>query len=105
MSELEERPPVPEADEGGNVRIGWTAAGVLFLLGGLGGLVLGNLLAHRLAPAAGVRYGPWWVGPALGPYAWAILALGLIMGVLGAVLLWLAHRSPRGRFVLPGYPY
>ncbi|MCI4363983.1 MAG: hypothetical protein L3K13_06765 [Thermoplasmata archaeon] len=105
MTELEESPPVPVSDEGGDARIGWIASGVLFLVAGAGGLIGANLLLHRIAPDSGTRYGPFWVGPTLGPYAWAVVVLGMLFVALGAVLLALGLRAPKGRFVLPGYPY
>ncbi|MCI4346741.1 MAG: hypothetical protein L3K07_08350 [Thermoplasmata archaeon] len=105
MTELEESPPVPPADEGADTRIGWIAAGVLFLVAGAGGLIGLNLLLHRIATGSGSRWGPVWIGPTLGPYAWAVVVLGLLFTALGAVLLALGLRSPKGRFVLPGYPY
>lgn len=105
MSEVDERPPVPEPDEGGDVRIGWAAGGTLFIVVGFGGLVLGNYLVHRLAPAGGLRFGPWWIDSSLGPYAWALLVLGLLMTALGAILLYLSRRATPGPFRLPGYAY
>jgi hypothetical protein len=105
VTDLSERPPVPDPDEGGDVRIGWTAAGLLFLVVGFGGLVVGNFVAHRMAPPGGLRFGPWWIDNSLGPYAWALFVLGLLMSVLGAVLLYLSRRAAPGPFRLPGYSY
>jgi hypothetical protein len=103
--DLHESPAVPPEPEGGNPRIGWAITGALALLAGWVGAVGGNLALHRLAPASGWTIGPWWIGRTMGPYAWTTFGIGLAVGAFGAVLLYLASRSPRGPFVLPGYPY
>jgi hypothetical protein len=105
VSDLQESPPVPPTDEGGDARLGWLSAGVLFLVVGAGGLVGANLLLHRIAASGGSHFGPVWIGPSIGPYAWAVVVLGLLLSALGGVLLALGLRAPKGRFVLPGYPY
>ena len=105
MEDLQETPAVPDEPSGGDERIGWTIAGVLAVLAGWVGGVAGNLLAHRLAPPAGWTVGPVWIGPSMGPYAWAVFGLGLGVGAFGVVLLYLASRATRGPFVLPGATY
>lgn len=105
MEELSERPPVPPEERGGDERIGWWITGTLLLLVGWVGGVAANLALHRLAPASGWRIGPWWIGPTMGPYAWAVFGFGVAVGLFGLVLYGLARNAPRGKIVLPGYPY
>ena len=105
MEEATETPPVPPEDHGGDVRIGWRIAGGLSVLAGWGGAVVLNLLAHQYAPAGGSMWGPIWVGPTVGSYAWAVFGIGIGVGIFGVVMLYLAGRAPRGPFVLPGYSY
>ena len=98
----EEMPAVPPFDPQGDVRLGYFAAGGTLIALGWGLGVALNLLIHRLAPAGGHRLLNVYVGPSLGPYAWATLGLGLFTGAFGVVLLILGRGSPRGPFVLPG---
>ena len=105
MVDLQESPAVPPEPTGGNERIGWTITGILCLVVGWAFGVAGNLLAHRYAPAHGWSLGPWWIGPALGAYAWATFGVGLAVGAFGVVLLYLAARAPRGPLLLPGATY
>ncbi|MCI4353386.1 MAG: hypothetical protein L3K14_08435 [Thermoplasmata archaeon] len=105
MTDLDESPAVPPEDRGGDERIGYRVGGVLLLTIGPGLGVVLNIALHRMAPATGQAIGPWRIYPALGSYAWGVVALGLIAGVVGIVMLWLAQRSPPGKFVLPGYSY
>ncbi len=58
-----------------------------------------------MAPAGGHRVLGVWIGPALGPFAWATLAFGAATGVVGIVLIAIGRTAPRGPFVLPGYDY
>jgi hypothetical protein len=103
--DLQETPATPPENPGGDERIGYfLAGGTLITLGWALGVVL-NLLLHSAA-----RSGPfavWGVhfGPALGPYAWAVFALGLATGAMGVVLLAIGRATPKGPFVLPGADY
>jgi hypothetical protein len=103
--DLAETPAVPPEDPGGDERIGLTIAGALFLLLGFGIGVIANLYVHDTASASGTPFGPWTITPALGPYAWATLAGGVIVGVLGILFLWLARFEARGPLKLPGTAY
>jgi hypothetical protein len=103
--DVHEAPPVPPEDPGADERIGWWATGALCLLVGWAGAVVGNVLAHVLAPSGGWSFYGLWIGRTMGPYAWAVLGIGLAVGAYGIVLFHLARHSPRGRFVLPGYSY
>lgn len=105
MSDLSENPAVPVEDRGGDERIGYRVGGALLLVLGWGLGVVTNLVAHRLAPGIGEAIGPWRIYPALGVYAWGVVGLGIVAGAVGLFMLWLAQRSPPGRFVLPGYSY
>jgi hypothetical protein len=100
--DLEETPAVPPFDPGGDVRLGYFAAGGTLVALGWGLGVTVNLLLHLLAPAGGHRLWHVFVGPSLGPYAWATLGLGVFSGAFGVVLLILGRNSARGPFVLPG---
>lgn len=105
MVDLQETPATPPVDYGGDPQLGWLiAAAVLIFLGWWMAVVV-NIAAHLFAPSGG--YVLIWVHvyPSLGPYAWAILGLGLVTGALGVCLLALGRRSPRGPIVLPGYEY
>ena len=105
MVDLSESPAVPPFEEGGDERWGyWIAGGLLVFLGwGLG--VLLNVVLHLTAPSGGDRLLGTYFGPTMGPYAWAVLGLGLFSGAVGVVLLLLGRSSPRGPLVLPGYAY
>jgi hypothetical protein len=105
VTDPNETPAVPPEDRGGDERIGYWAGGSLLLLVGWGLGVALNLILHFGAPAAGMPLGPWRVYPDMGIYAWGVLALGLVAGLVGVVMLWLAGRAPVGKFVLPGYSY
>lgn len=102
---LQERPAVPEADEGGDERAGMTAAGVLLAVLGFGVAVGLNVALHLLAPAAGAHWGPYTIHSTLGVYAWTTLLMGLFTGTLGVAIAYVARASPRGPLVLPGYSY
>ncbi len=97
--------PVPAEDPGGDERLGYWISGILCGLSGWGGGVAANLLLHHLAPSGGWRWAFLVIGPAMGPYAWATLGIGAVVGAFMPVLFHLARQSPRGPFRLPGYPY
>ena len=105
MVDLQETPAVPPFDPEGDVRLGYFAAGGLLIALGWGVGVVVNILLHLFAPSGGRRWLNVYIGPTIGPYAWAVLGLGLFTGALGTVLVVLGRESPRGRFVLPGYDY
>lgn len=105
MADLQEEPAVPPFDPQGDVRAGYFSAGALLLVLGWGFGVLANLWVHVASPESGSRWLGVYVGPSLGPYAGAVLGLGLFTGAFGLVLLGLGRRSPRGAVVLPGYDY
>jgi len=105
VTDLREMPATPPFDPQGDVRLGYFLAGGLLVAVGWGIAVVGNVLAHRYAPAGGFRVGHAYFGPTLGPYAWAVLGLGLFTGALGVVLLFLGRAAPKGPVVLPGYDY
>lgn len=80
------------------------AGGALVFLGWVLGVIV-NLLLHWQAgrgpfQVAGVHF-----GPTLGDYAWAVFALGLATGAVGAALLAVARATSRGAFALPGADY
>jgi hypothetical protein len=103
--DLHEMPAVPPFDPKGDVRLGYYAAGGTLVALGWGIAVVLNVILHRIAPAGGFQWMGAHVGTDLGPYAWAVLGLGLFTGALGVVLLALARGAPRGPFVLPGSDY
>jgi hypothetical protein len=103
--DLQETPAVPPFDPKGDVRLGYYAAGGLLVALGWGVGIVANVLLHRLAPAGGYRWMGAYFGAALGPYAWAVLGLGLFTGAFGVFLLALGREAPRGPFVLPGFDY
>lgn len=96
---------MPPEDHGGDERIGWWVSGALCVVGGWVGAVALNLYLHRVAPSDGSMVGPVWIGPTMGPYAWAVLGGGVGAGLFGLVLFYLASRAPKGPFVLPGRAY
>lgn len=103
--DIHETPAVPPMEPGGDERLGYYIAGGLLLFLGWGLGVGANLALHSLAGSGGMTF--FWVrlSSGLGPYAWAALAFGLFTGAVGAVLVGLATRSPRGPVVLPGFDY
>lgn len=105
MTDLSELPAVPPEDRGGDERIGYRAGGIFLILVGWGLGVIVNIVLHRMAPAAGEVLGPWRIYPTLGVYALGVVGLGVVAGVVGVFMLWLAQKSPPGRLVLPGYSY
>ena len=105
MSDLNERPAVPELDSGADERYGYFIAGALLIALGWGFGVVLNVLLHRAAPAAGLMFGPWSIHSGFGPFAWATAIIGTVTGMIGVVLLYFGGESPKGEFVLPGQPY
>ena len=105
MVDIQETPAVPPTDYGGDERSGyyWAAGTLIFLGWGLG--VLLNLGLHMMAPSAGHTVAGIWFGPVMGTYAWSALGFGLMTGVVGIGLVFVARATPKGRFVLPGSDY
>jgi hypothetical protein len=103
--DLQEAPAVPPFDPQGDERAGLFGAGGLLIFLGWGLGVVVNLVVHHWAPAGGERILGVYFGPALGVYAEATLAFGLVTGAIGVVLVGLARASPKGPVVLPGYEY
>jgi hypothetical protein len=103
--DLQETPAVPPTDYGGDERAGYfLASGVLIFLGwGLG--VLANLGLHLMAPAGGHTVAGIWFGPTMGTYAWSALGFGVMTGIVGLSLVFVARATPKGRLVLPGSDY
>jgi hypothetical protein len=105
VTDLSEQPPVPPEETGGDEQIGLGFAGAILLLFGVGGCILGNIGLHVMAGSHGVMVGPWLVHRAFGPYGYAGIALGILTGAFGVVLLFLASRTKDGPFILPGGTY
>jgi hypothetical protein len=103
--DLQETPATPPFDPKGDERIGyWIAGGTLLFLGwGLGVVV--NLLLHWEARMGSFQVWTVHFGPTMGAYAWAVFALGLASGAVGASFFLIARSTPRGAFVLPGTDY
>jgi hypothetical protein len=103
--DLSESPATPPFDSGGDERLGYfVAGGTLIALGWFLGVVV-NLLLHWEARMGAFVIWTVHFGPTMGPYAWAVFALGLGTGAVGVALLLVARATPRGRFVLPGADY
>ena len=105
MVDLQEAPATPPQDYGGDERVGWQIAGALLLAAGWGIGVIGNAVAHWLAPASGLSILGVHVYPTWGVYAFATLGVGACAGIFGVLLIVLGRLSPRGPLVLPGYDY
>lgn len=103
--DIHETPAVPPMDPGGDERLGYFIAGGLLIAVGWGGGVVANLLAHWVAGSGGMTLGWIRITSTLGPYALAVIGLGLFAGAVGVVLLMLGRASPAGPLVLPGYNY
>jgi hypothetical protein len=100
--DVRETPAVPPFDPQGDVRLGYFIAGGILLFLGWGLGVVVNVVLHLFAPASFFGLLGVHVGRTLGPYAWAVLGLGLFTGAFGIVLLALGRESPRGPIVRPG---
>ncbi len=96
---------MPPFDAGGDERLGYFVGGGLLIALGWGAGVILNLVLHETAPGGGHRLWHLFFGPSLGPYALAVLGLGLVAGAFGVVLLALGRLTPKGPFVLPGAEY
>ena len=105
MVDLQESPAVPPFEGEGDERVGWLASGALLIAIGWGAAVALNVYLHVTAPSGGTSLGPLRIFHSMGPFAWITLALGVFTGLVGAGLVWLGAHSPKGRVVLPGYPY
>ena len=96
---------MPPMDPGGDERLGYFVAGGLLVALGWGLGVVVNVLVHLMAGRQGQEFGWVHLTSTLGTYAWAVVGFGIFTGAVGVVLLGLGARSPKGPFVLPGYPY
>jgi hypothetical protein len=105
VNDLQESPAVAPEDEGGNERFGLQIAGGLGIFVGWGLGVFLNVLLHASARHGGRVLGWVRIYPTLGPYAWAVLLVGLFTGLFGVGVLWVSRDSPRGAAVLPGTTY
>jgi hypothetical protein len=105
VTDLQETPAVEPEDEGGNERAGLQVAGALAIFVGWGLGVFLNVLLHLSAHAGGRVVGWVRIYPHLGPYAWAILLVGLFTGVFGVGLLYVSRDARSAPVVLPGTPY
>jgi hypothetical protein len=103
--DVHETPATPPFMEGGDARIGFYLAGATLIVLGWGFGVVLNVLLHWAARAGGYRLWTVHFGYTIGPYAWAVFALGLVAGVVGAALFAEAQDLTRGPFVLPGADY
>jgi hypothetical protein len=105
MVDVQETPAVPPQNFGGDERAGYFfAGGVLIFLGWGLGLLL-NLALHVYAPAGGTTVAGIWFGRTVGTYAMAAAGFGLVTGLIGIALLFVAQSTPKGRLVLPGTDY
>lgn len=105
MTDLQETPATPPEEYQGDARAGYLAGGFLLLVLGWGVGVLANLLVHALASATGHAFGPFWIYPTWGVWAYGVAILGFFAGALGAAMLSLGWSMPEGPLVLPGYSY
>jgi hypothetical protein len=105
VSDETEQPAVPPEDVGGDERAGYILGGALLLALGFGVGVVGNVLAHQYAGPGGSKILLWSVSTTMGPYAWTVVALGLVAGVLGIALLAIGRSAPKGPLQLPGFAY
>jgi hypothetical protein len=105
MTDLQETPATPPEDYGGDERAGYLAAGLLLLIVGWGASILLNIVVHAMAPTGGQAFGPFWIYPTWGVYAWGVAVVGFFAGALGAAMLSLGWSMPYQPLVLPGYSY
>jgi hypothetical protein len=105
MSDLNDRPAVPETPTGGDERAGLYVAGALLVALGWGAAIVLNAILHAAAPAGGIDLGPIVVYAHWGAYAQAAALIGLLTGGVGAGILTIAHTAPAGPLLLPGYDY
>jgi hypothetical protein len=105
VTDVQETPAVEPEDEGGDERFGLQIAGAIGIFVGWGIGVFLNVLLHVSAHSGGRLVGWVRVYPALGPYAWAVVLVGLFTGLFGVGLLWAARDSKSGPIRWPGTPY
>jgi hypothetical protein len=105
VTDLQNTPAVEPEEEGGNERAGLRVAGALAVFVGWGLGVFLNVLLHVSAHSGGRVVGWVRVYPALGPYAWGVLALGVFTGVFGIAMIWVSQFSKAGALHLPGTSY
>jgi hypothetical protein len=105
VTDLQETPAVAPEDEGGNARAGLQIAGAIGIFVGWGVGVFLNVLLHASAHPGGRVIGWVRIFPSLGPYAWAVLLVGLFTGLFGVGLLWVSRDARPGPLRLPGASY
>ena len=105
MVDVQETPATPPEEYGGDERAGFVATGVFLVIVGWGVGILLNFLVHAEASAAGQSFGPFWIDPTFGVWAWGTAIVGFFAGLLGSAMLGIGWSMPRGPLVLPGYPY
>ena len=105
MTDLQETPATPPEEYGGDARAGYLSAGFLFLVLGWGVGIVTNLLVHAIAPIGGQSFGPFWISPVWGTWAYGVAILGFFVGALGAAMMSIGWSMPEGTLVLPGYEY
>jgi hypothetical protein len=103
--DLQETPAVPPTPSGGDDRMGTLIAGAILIFLGLDVAIAANLVLHVVAGPGGMTLGWMRITSTLGPYAEAVLGLGIVATAVGFGMILVGRTLPRGPFVLPGVDY
>jgi hypothetical protein len=95
--DVHETPATPPFDGKGDARIGFYVAGATLIVLGWGFGVILNVLLHWAARTGSYQIWTVHFGYTIGPFSWAVFALGLVTGIIGPRSLPKRRTWRRGR--------